>query len=154
MAGQADLGRRLAGRGLYQGKRAVAVADHHAAGPGLEADVVRVGAKPDGLERHEVGALKSIDRSITAIGDEDGVGGGIVGNTLRLIEPVDPAQDFACGKIHDAQAVVAELGDEQSLAGEVDREMIDPAPDLAEKNFALQRERLCGAGSGRPRRVR
>ena len=53
MAGQADLSRRLAGGRVDQGKGAVAVADHHAAGLGIEADVVGVGAKLDSVERRE-----------------------------------------------------------------------------------------------------
>ena len=150
MAGQADLSRRLAGRRVDQGEHAVAVADHHAAGLGVEADVVGIGAELDGLERREFGALEAMDRSIAAVGDEDRIGGGIIGNALRLIELADPAQHFACSKIHDAQAIVAELGDEQSLAGEVDREMIDAAPDLAERNLLLQNQRLRRPGSGGP----
>ena len=70
---------------------------------------------------------------------------------MRLSEPTDPAQEPARRKIHDTQAVVAELGDEQTFAGEVDREMIDPAADLAQGNLALQHERLSRAGSGGPR---
>jgi hypothetical protein len=89
-----------------------------------------------------------VHQAIAAVGHVDRVGGGIVGDTLGLIEPVDAAQDFACGKIHDAQAIVAELGYEQPLAGEVDRQMIDPAVDLAERDLLLQHQRLRRPGRG------
>jgi hypothetical protein len=61
MAGQADLARRLAGRGVDQGQCALAVAHDHAARLGVETGVVRVGAEPDRLERHQVGALEAVD---------------------------------------------------------------------------------------------
>jgi hypothetical protein len=95
-----------------------------------------------------------VDRSIAAVGYVNRIGGGIVGNALRLIEPADSAQELARSKIDHAQAIITKLGDEQPLAGEVDREMIDPSPHLAERDLALQRERLCWAGNGRPHRVR
>ena len=150
MAGQADLSRRLAGSRVDQGESAFAVADHHAAGLGVEADVVGIAAKLDGVERREFGALEAVDQTIAAVGDVDRIGGGIIGDALRLIELADPAQELACGKIHDAQAIVAELGHEQPVPGEVDREMIDAAADLAERDLLLQHQRLRRTGSGGP----
>jgi hypothetical protein len=54
--------------------------------------------------------------------------------------------DLAIPEIDDADAVVAELGDEQPLTRNVDRHMIDPAGDAAQRDLALelqQRLRLC-----------
>ena len=153
MAGQADLSRRLAGGRVDQGEGAVAVADHHAAGLGIEADVVGIAAKLDRVERREFGALEAVHQAIAAVGHVDRVGGRIIGNALRLIELADPAQQLARSKIHDTQAIVAELGDEQSIAGEVDCEVIDAAPDLAERNLLLQNQRLRRPGRGGPRQA-
>jgi hypothetical protein len=150
MARQADLGHRLAGRGLYQGERAVAVADHHATGLGVEADVVGVGAKLDSVEWREFGALEAVDQAVAAVGHVDRIGSRIVGDALRLIEFADPAQELARSKIDYAQAVVAELGDEQPLPGEVDREVVDPAADLAERDLLLKRQRLRRTGRRGP----
>jgi hypothetical protein len=150
MAGQADLGRRLAGGCIDQGKGAVAVADHHAAGLGVEADVVGVGAKLDRLERRELGAREAVNQAIAAVRNVDRIGGRIIGDALRLIEFADPAQELACGKIHHAQAIVAQLRDEQPVPGEVDRQVVDAAADLAKRDLALQHKRLCRTGCRGP----
>jgi hypothetical protein len=72
-----------------------------------------------------------VNQSIAAVGHIDRISGGIICDALRLIEAADPAEELARSQIHDAQAIVAELGDEKSFASEIDREMIDPAADLA-----------------------
>jgi hypothetical protein len=83
-----------------------------------------------------------MDPSIAAIGHEHRIGNGIINDALRLIEIADPAHELARSKVNDAQTVVAELRDEQSFAGEVDREMVDPAPHVAKGNLLLEHQRL------------
>ena len=128
MGGQADLTRRLAGGRVDQGERPVAVTDHEAAGLGAEADIVGIATKLDGFERRKFGALEAVHQAIAAVGHVDRIGGGIIGDALRFIEPADPAQDLAPGK--------------------VDREVVDAAADLAERNPLLQDQRLRRSGRG------
>jgi hypothetical protein len=63
---------------------------------------------------------------------------------LGLVQAAEPVEELALLEIDDAEAAVAELGHEQALPGEVDGEMVDPAPYLAQRDLALKRERVSG----------
>src|SRR5256884_9097705 len=45
-------------------------------------------------------------------------------------------------QIDDAYAVVTEFRDIQALSGGIDRQMIDTAPDLAQRNFGIQEQEI------------
>ena len=145
MGGQADLTRRLAGGRVDQGERPVAVTDHEAAGLGAEADIVGIATKLDGFERRKFGALEAVHQAIAAVGHVDRIGGGIIGDALRFIEPADPAQDLAPGKSRRPGYCCRAR---TTAVRQVDREVVDAAADLAERNPLLQDQRLRRSGRG------
>src|SRR5262249_38758713 len=88
----------------------------------------------------KIGTLIQPQRTIASIRHVKGVGRRVEGEPLRLLEPRNSAYDFVFFYIDHADRVVAELRNENALATDIDREMVDAAADIAQRNLGLQHE--------------
>jgi hypothetical protein len=57
---------------------------------------------------------------------------------LRFLQSGDDVLYLARIQIDDRDAIIAELSNEETLPGQIDREVIDAAGDLAKRNLGFE----------------
>ena len=143
------------GRRIDDRERTIAVAHKHAVVLFVDPHIVGIVTELDAPDRREILPVQHAHRAVTPVCHIDVVGKRHVGDTLRLAEAADRTQYFPGCQIDHPQAVVAEFGDKQPLALYIDAEVIDPAADIAERDFCFEHEgrgrRLASAMTGASR---
>ena len=122
-------------------KRALAVADEHAAALRIHPHIVGIIAELDTPDRSQIIAAQHVHRAVAGVCDIDAVGEADITHALGLVQTRDCPQHLAGRKINHAQAIVAELGDKQPLALQIDAEVIDTAAYLTKRDLRLEHER-------------
>src|SRR5258708_110430 len=102
---------------------------------------------------------KQQHRPVTRIGDKKRIARWDIAETLRLLQFGNDVPYLLLIQIDDSDGIVAELGYEQMSPGQIDRHVIDPALNVAQRDlsFELQRRgarrlRECSIGCRRHRR--
>src|SRR6185312_1786998 len=106
----------------------------------VNADVVSVLAECDLSGWCQTLPVKDSHGPVSRIRDVDVVAGGHITDPLRCLEARERPDHLARLQVQHPDAVIAELCHIQTLATHIDRQMIDPAPHVAEWNFPLQLE--------------
>ena len=133
-----NVGDLAVARRVDHGQSTLAVADEYPAGRHIGPHVIGVVAKLDAASRGEIGACEDVNRSVARVRNIDLVRGAHVADALRLAKSAKRAERAHGLEIDHSYRVIAELGNEQALAAGIDREMIDPAAYLAERDLALR----------------
>src|SRR5262245_2316434 len=120
---------------------AIAVTDEHVTGHRLDANVVGIIAQIESSHRLVILASEQQHRTVTGIGDKNHVARRYIADTLRFLQSGNDVPYLARVQIDDRDAVIAELGNEETLPGQIDREVIDAAGDLAERNLGFELQR-------------
>ena len=131
------------GRRIDDRKRTIAVADKYVVVLFVDPHIIGVVTELDPPDRHEIVAAQYAHRAVARVCHIDAVGKGHVSDTLWLTEAADRAQHLPRCQIDDAEAIVAEFCNKQPLALYIDAEVIDPAADIAERDFCFEREGCC-----------
>src|SRR5262245_13195017 len=141
MGMQWDVGDLAVRRRVDDRECAIAVADEHVTGHRIDANIVGVIAQIESSHWLVVLASEQQHRTVTGIGDKNRVARRYIADTLRFLQSSNDVPYLARIQIDDRDAVVAELGNEEALPGQIDREVIDAAGDLAERNLGFELQR-------------
>src|SRR5947209_17499609 len=115
------------------GQRARAVADINASARRIVADVIRVCAQADGLQRLERIAGQKSNAAVAARCDDDCTRLREIRDTLRFVEAGEAHDPLALLEVNHLQRVIPQRGHEQPLSFEVNGYMLDPTLHLRER---------------------
>src|SRR5215813_75090 len=122
-------------------KGTIAVTDEQVLPSVVEPYIVGIVTQGDPPRFGVVAAAEEPHRSVAAVRDIQSLNSGNVSHTLRLLEAGDPVYDLLLLQINDGHSVIAELGHENTLAGQIDRHVIDTAAHFSQWNFRLNLQR-------------
>src|SRR5215204_5984098 len=120
---------------IDEGERPVSVADNDLPGPRTDANVVGVFSELQRRYRRKIAAPVEPQRAVPAARAEERVRARLIRDPLGFLQARDGAALLAGIEVDDADRVVAELGDEQAPPGQIDREVVDPTFDGAERDL-------------------
>src|SRR6266550_2588668 len=144
-----DIANLFAAQRIDDCKSALAVTDDYSMRIRIDAYIVGILAQINATHGSQISPLKELHRTIVGIGNIQGVGARLVSRALRLMQSGESSQHHVTGKIHHAHRVIAELSYKEALTRDIDSQVIDSTPHLAQGNLDLQHQRRIGRPGGR-----
>jgi hypothetical protein len=127
--------------GVNNGQCSIAMANEDAPGLRVDANVVSIAAKFDSSGGRKISSLEKPHRSVAGIRDVQRIRRRIVAHPLRFSEVADEAVEALGFHVDHGKAAMTERRNEQTLPGQIDRHVIDPAADIAQRDLRFQLKR-------------
>ncbi len=105
----------------------------------IDPDIVGIVTEVDAREFMTISSVKA-DRTVSA-GDNQLTPVRQPGHPLRFGKAGDAPRNLARPEIDDIDRAIGNLGDEQPTIGEIDREMINPALGIGQRDLPLEHKR-------------
>ena len=135
MSLQLNLGGLAVGRRVDYRQRATPVTNENSIGRSIDPNIVGVITEFDPSRRCVIRASEQQHRTVTGIGNKKGIARWYIANTLRLLQSGNDVLYLLLIQIDNADGIITKFGHEQTLSGQIDRQMIDPALNIAQRNL-------------------
>jgi len=149
MSGQFGRSAHLRGCWVDRGNAAAAVTHDELAGASIGADIIGIAAEIDCTCGAPVFSIVKPHGAVAGIGDGVAVAARRDADPLRFGQPGQLRRPNALRQVEDVNGVVAKLRDQQTVAGQIDRQMVDPPSDAVEDDLAVRNQRLGGGDDRR-----